>query len=526
MSRTVRDGRRFGWGLTLVLVLGAAGIRAQDPDEPNGDEAPAGAVVGDRSKRVFHRADCAALKRVPARLRSELADAESAASKGFKPCPVCKPTDAADGAAPEVPAPKGRGARRNAGDGSLKFSRDIAPILAANCTRCHNPNDKARRKNFDLSTFAGLRKGGDDGPVIVPGKPEDSPLILRVKGELTPKMPPGQVNLGEAAIARLEQWIKAGAPLDEGIDPNADLSRYAPSAEELRRLELAKKSPAELDQQTEAVGRERWKKASSAAPMVAVGGRFLLFSTLPPDRAKALLKTLDAQANTLRGFLQANRGPLAGPEKISLYVFGDAKGYIEFVRANEGREVEPGTEAHANLGVESPYLAAVDPLKGADEPAASKRRTKKDEEPGGPDRTLAGLLAEQLAAGAVAAAGQAPRWLSLGLGASMASAVEPRSPYYHDLRGRAFDLYRQGWMTKTRELLGGEGDAEQIRAAGFSLIEFLSATNRAFLPPFAHAMIQDNKQFDTVIQKNLGATPEQFFRAWGQFVVTRYGRGR
>src|SRR5688572_13278045 len=91
MRRKVRGGRRFAGGVTLLLVLGAAGLAAQDPEPPPGEGPPAGALVGDRSKRQFHRADCSMLKRVPARLRTELTDAEAAEAKGFKPCPVCKP---------------------------------------------------------------------------------------------------------------------------------------------------------------------------------------------------------------------------------------------------------------------------------------------------------------------------------------------------------------------------------------------------------------------------------------------------
>jgi hypothetical protein len=290
----------------------------------------------------------------------------------------------------------------------------------------------------------------------------------------------------------------------------------------------ARKPSEEQDRQTEETGLARWKKAGVDPPAVTPGGRFLLFGKLPPDRAKALLKAMDAQVNPLRVLLQgipSAGSVLAGPEKIGLYVFLDEDDYLAFVRANEGREVEPGTLAHGNLVVESPYLAAVDPLKGGDEPkgASRKARSKRDEEPSGPGRTLAGLLVEQLG---VSAAAGAPRWASLGLGAYLSSLVEPRSPYYRQIRSDLGELYRQGWMSKTREALAGEGDAERIRAVGFGLVEFLGANYRPFLPLFLGEMAQDPKRFDDVIQKNLGATPEEFFQVWGGFVASRYGRGR
>ena len=121
--------------------------------------------------------------------------------------------------------------------------------------------------------------------------------------------------------------------------------------------------------------------------------------------------------------------------KISLYVFNDAVGYVEFVRTIENREVETGTQGNANLGVEEPYLAAIDPLNGRDDPFLNRKparsKTRKNDEATGPERTLAGLLVEQFAVGAVPRANsKAPRWLSLGLGAfGLSSRAADKSLY-------------------------------------------------------------------------------------------------
>src|SRR5262245_1186347 len=98
-----------------------------------------------------------------------------------------------------LPGPSG-GAGETAGrDPGLKFSRDIAPILVGNCIGCHNPERK--RGKFDLTTFEKLMAGSDVEKVIVPGKPEESHLVLRLRGEETPKMPQGaNNNLADEAI--------------------------------------------------------------------------------------------------------------------------------------------------------------------------------------------------------------------------------------------------------------------------------------------------------------------------------------
>jgi hypothetical protein len=56
-----------------------------------------------------------------------------------------------------------------------------------------------------------MRKGGQTGPAVVPGKPDESLLVqaVRYEDELT-RMPP-KGKLPDAAIAALEQWIKNGA---------------------------------------------------------------------------------------------------------------------------------------------------------------------------------------------------------------------------------------------------------------------------------------------------------------------------
>ena len=77
-------------------------------------------------------------------------------------------------------------------------------------------------------------------------------------------MPQGGNNngLGESAISMIEQWIKAGALLDAGLDPKAAMETYAAPPEQVRRMQIARMSPKERDQKIEAAGRDRWKKAN------------------------------------------------------------------------------------------------------------------------------------------------------------------------------------------------------------------------------------------------------------------------
>ncbi len=412
-------------------------------------------------------------------------------------------------------------------DSELKFSRDIAPILVGNCVGCHNA--KLRRGKFDMTSFKKLMVGAEKEKVIIPGKPDESPLILRIKGEETPKMPPGaNRNLADVAIGKIEKWVQAGARLDAGIDENASLESFASTPQQLRQSELARMTPEARDGHVEKVGRDRWKKVSSkTTPEVTPSDHFLLFGNLPEERASATLKGMEAQYGQLRNLLSTPKAPaLDWAEKVSLYVFSDENSFVGFVRGVENREIEPGDQATSDLKGTEPYVAAIDPLGGRDEPSGSSSRktarSKRDGSGAGASRSLGGVLTEQFAIGCLKQAGDPPRWLTLGLGAYLAAQVEPRHPYFQGLRKQAFVLCERSWPTMATEALGGEGNSDDVRAVGFALIECMASTARPALPAFVRGMLGGQAKLDDVIQSVLKWDRNQFLMASGQWIGMRY----
>src|SRR5581483_10835584 len=106
-----------------------------------------------------------------------------------------------------VAAPAGRAPAQGAGD--ELFERHVRPVLVERCLACHSA-DKAKG-GLRLDTRENLLKGGDGGPVVVPGKPRDSRLIEAVRHAGDLKMPPN-AKLPEKDAAALERWVSLGAP--------------------------------------------------------------------------------------------------------------------------------------------------------------------------------------------------------------------------------------------------------------------------------------------------------------------------
>ncbi len=93
---------------------------------------------------------------------------------------------------------------------SPSFQGQIRPLLQAKCARCHG--EKVRKADLNLLTPEGIRKGGESGPVIVPGKPDDSPLYEKVHSGAMP--PAKKDRLNAADVDMIRRWIAAGARFD------------------------------------------------------------------------------------------------------------------------------------------------------------------------------------------------------------------------------------------------------------------------------------------------------------------------
>ncbi len=104
---------------------------------------------------------------------------------------------------------------------SIDFSRDIRPILEANCFQCHGPKKSRGRLRLDVKAAA--FKGGNTGPAVIANDSEHSLMVRRVLGlDGEDRMPLDEDPLPDGQIALLRDWIDQGAVWpDDGTTTDA-----------------------------------------------------------------------------------------------------------------------------------------------------------------------------------------------------------------------------------------------------------------------------------------------------------------
>ena len=166
---------------------------------------------------------------------------------------------------------------------SPNLEHDILPMFQKHCMGCHGGLKK--KAGLDLRTLETMLKGSEDGEVLVPGKPNESPLWLSVQEE---EMPKGKDKLSKAEKDTLHKWIKAGLP------KYADTAKIAKS-----RLEPGKKhQPIEIAREIDRLVNAKLTLAKVPAVQKSDDAEFLrrvsldISGTIPtPEATKAFLQS-------------------------------------------------------------------------------------------------------------------------------------------------------------------------------------------------------------------------------------------
>jgi hypothetical protein len=96
----------------------------------------------------------------------------------------------------------------------LSYSEDVAPIFRGWCVSCHQPGGEGfEASGFDLTTYEGLMQGTKFGPMVLPGNPDESNLIVLLAGRASAElqMPRNHKPLPLCLRQNIWKWIFQGA---------------------------------------------------------------------------------------------------------------------------------------------------------------------------------------------------------------------------------------------------------------------------------------------------------------------------
>ncbi|HSQ70449.1 MAG TPA: c-type cytochrome domain-containing protein [Steroidobacteraceae bacterium] len=98
---------------------------------------------------------------------------------------------------------------------TVSYSADVAPLLEKYCQACHMPGQLGyQASGFDLQGYESLMQGTKYGPVVLPGDPLTSALVMLIEGRADPsiKMPhAGAPQMTKQEIEIIRRWVEQGA---------------------------------------------------------------------------------------------------------------------------------------------------------------------------------------------------------------------------------------------------------------------------------------------------------------------------
>lgn len=372
------------------------------------------------------------------------------------------------------------------GNETISFANDIAPVLAANCNGCH-VNAQNARGNLNMSSFAGMLRGGDGGPVFVASQPARSLIVQRIKGEGgEPQMPMGRAPLSADVIGKFEKWIAEGATYD---GPNPDMNVVQVAA-----LAKAKNSTHEQ------LSADRVELALQNWNLGMAGAKSDQFETknffVVGNVGSATLEEYGAKAEELAPKV----GPMFGARsdeplikgRMSLFLFKQRYDYSEFGQMVEKRELPKEWRGHWNFTIIDAYGAIIPPSDAT--------------------YTLDGLVAQQLAGTYIASLNSPPRWFSEGcarVAASRLAAKDPRVAAWKSDLGPALAK-----MTKPDDFMTGKMPAEAADVASFSFVSGLMKDSKRFGAILDGLRAEED--FDTLFVGSYGTTPDKVAEIWAR----------
>ncbi len=379
-------------------------------------------------------------------LKSAKSKRDKKADENKSPSPTTNPTTTNPTTNPDTTTPTPSTETSKTSEPKRKdkvsFSKDIAPLLIANCNGCHY-NATRVSGGLQFNVFAQLLKGGDSGPIVLPGKPDDSLLVRKLKGSEGARMPLGRAPLTDSQIQLVSSWIQQGAAFD-GQNQNAKLDQVVGQAF------AATASHRELMDKRIERTRENWKTAfPKTQPDEAVDEQFHVIGNIGEETAKTLLSQANTVASQIRKLLKLSAKEPFIKGGVTIYALKQRYDYSEFGKMIENRTLPADWSSHWRKEILDSYVAIV----------VDKAETKINET----------SLLQQMMSLWVGAHEGVPKWFAEGAGRqALALNVGP-----NDMRVQPWILRipsSMDQMKTLKSLTDGTMNDEALATIGFGVI--------------------------------------------------------
>jgi hypothetical protein len=363
----------------------------------------------------------------------------------------------------------------------VQFARDVGGILLEHCLECHGTENP--RNQFSMSTFRRLLAGGDSGPVVVPGKPEESLLVKKLRGTAAgPRMPQGRPPLPDATIAIIAKWIALGARFD-GADPAGALE------ETVARTIAERSTHDELAQRRAELAEKNWRLIlPDAKGDREETAQVLVYGNVGRELLADVARVADQQAAALaRLFKRPAEAPLV-KGRLTLYVFDKRYDYSEVGTMLEQREIPAAWRGHwRHTGVDAYGCILLEA-----------------------DAVPPGLVTQQLAGAYIASLGDVPRWFAEGTARAVAARVDPK-----DQRIKAWDDAVAATLQaveKPELFLTAQLPPEESDVLSYSFVRFLIAGSNRHAALLAE--LAEGAEFDEAFSRRYRAAPRDLVDDW------------
>ncbi|MGI9517416.1 MAG: c-type cytochrome domain-containing protein [Pirellulaceae bacterium] len=286
---------------------------------------------------------------------------------------------------------------RPAGNETISFAIDVAPVIVDNCMGCHYQPQNVRG-GLRMTNFNQLLRGGDSGSMINTGKADESLLIQRLTATDNTRMPRGRRPLPPEVIEKIKTWINEGARFD-GQAAGLNLR-------DVNGIAVAQRATHDelmADRQTRVL--RNWNTVMSGAESGQVtAGEVFVIGTENNRWLNELGDFSDQAAGQLKRALEIDRNEPLVKGQIALFAFDRRYDYSEFGKMVEQRDLPREWRSHWGYDTVDAYIAALVDSDGFDD--------RKPE------------LMQRIAALAVASmASDVPHWFADGMGYALTNGI-------------------------------------------------------------------------------------------------------